>query len=1371
MESMSVRLFFLFSLFFLSFSVPAQVDNFSFHKLDIYSGLSNNQVRAVLKDKNGFMWFGTMSGLNRYDGYSFKLFRNTLNDTSAGFNNAVDALYELPDDKIWLKSIGGGSCVFNFRLEKFEGNVNAYLQSLGLPPGNVSNIIKGDAGRYWFVYEGTGLFLYSSTGKTVKKIVGKNIHDKVDDVKETKDGGVWIVYHDGQIQLYDIARDKLLVSSDALVKLHVKTYNIYFIVDSDGDLWLWSFSQGVFLFNPQSNTIRQFTEKLPASRLSSNLITQIIQDNNGLIWVATDHGGVTIIDKRNHYRTDYLLNDPLNNQSLSQNSIMSMYKDYDGIIWLGTYKNGVNYFLDNSIVKFQFFHHKVSNPNSLQFDDINCFVEDKTGNTWIGTNGGGLIYFDRKKNTFNQFLHSPADKNSIPGNVVVSLCIDHDGLLWIGTFFEGLCSFDGNNFVSYKHLDGDSTSLSNNNVWALCEDRQQNLWVGTLSEGLNIFNRKTGKFKHYTADENKASPGAIKNISVLSADRNGNLWVGTNSGAFVIDKSNTITKHYSSNNKEGGLSDNKVLVITEDSEGRFWVGTSNGLNVLDERTKTCKQFTVADGLPDNTVLNVLEDKDHTFWISTPKGLCNAVLEKNRDDTKLSVINYDEINGLQNLEFNEKAALKTRSGELFFGGPSGFNIIDPGKIKRVAFPEKIVFSGLQILNKTVNVGEMVNGRIVLPVSLPYLEEIDLKYKEDVFTLEFSSTGFLRGNSEKYAYMMGGFNTDWLYTSDNKHSATYTNLSPGQYVFKVKVLGNNGTWSDIKALKVNVKPPFWRTTIAYIVYFFFIAGLLLLIRKITLDRIHMRYEVTQQKKEVERAHEMEQIKTRFFTNVSHEFRTPLSLILAPLDKLIDNETSTEQKQQLNLVQRNARRLLNLVNQLLDFRKMEVQEVKIYLSVGDIVAYCKDIADSFTDISEKKKMEFTFSSNVDELEIYFDRDKMEKILFNLISNAFKYTFDNGKVSLNLVYNPPKENKTEGTLAIEVADTGIGIPAGKEERIFERFFQTEVPADMVNQGMGIGLAITKEFVKLHGGIISVKSEVNKGTCFTVLIPARKIYNASDQISTRPTSTEDANELAEDEKLSAGRKTILLVEDNEDLRFYLKDNLRKIYQVEEAVNGKEGWEKANSINPDLIVSDIMMPVMDGIEMSRKIKNDLLTAHIPIILLTAMGSEEKQLEGYNIGVNDYIRKPFIFDILASRIKNLIAQQRLLQKKFHKQIVVNPSEITVTSMDEKFLKDALGIVEKHIDDPDFSVEDFSGEIFMNRVTLYRKIQSLTGKPPTEFIRSIRLKRAAQLLEKSGKPVSEIAWEVGFNNPKNFAKQFKEEFGVTPSQYAANHRDNA
>lgn len=1365
-----MRFVFLTALLLVSLTFFAQSEHYNFSKLDIYNGLSHNQVNTILRDADGFVWFGTMSGLNRYDGYSCKIFRNRHNDSTSLYDNYVASLYELPEGKMWVMT-RDTPCIYNPSTEKFDANYRGYLHSLGLPAGPIINIAKGSKGRYWFLYDSLDLYLYSEIEKKAKPFRSNfkfTPSEKITSIKETKDGKLWLIYQSGFLQEYDIDANRIVFESQALQKLN-KGDNAYsLLLDNDGDVWIWRIPFGVFLFHPQDNSIKQFNESTSPSRLSSNLVTQLVQDNNGLIWVATDHGGVTLIDKKNNFTTNYLLNDPKDPRSLSQNSITSLYKDDNGIIWLGTYKQGVNY-LNGNVVKFPHYHHQESNAKSLQYDDVNRFVEDKAGNIWIGTNGGGLIYFDRKNNSFKQYLHDPNNSNSLSSNVIVSLWMDHEDKLWIGTFYGGLSCFDGKKFTHYRHNDNDASSLSNDNVWEIFEDREQNLWVGTLGGGLDFLDRKTNRFEHYRYQEGKPSTLKSNFISAILQDKKGNLWVGTAIGIAVFEKNKTTPSFY---RHEEGLSNNNIICLLEDSKGRIWVGTREGLNLFNEQTNKFQTFSTLDGLPDNAILNILEDNHQTLWISTPNGLCNAVPKQKENNLAFSIINYDEMNNLQNREFNENAALKTRAGELIFGGPSGFNIIDPNKIVKPVFHPKIVFTGLQILNNNVEVGEEINDRVLLQQSLLHLQNIDLKYRENVFSIEFASLDFAHSNRDKYAYMLEGFNSDWLYADGNQRRVTYTNLDPGHYTFKVKVLNGDGVWSDVKTLKIYIAPPFWRTPFAYILYVLAVFGILLLARKLTLDRIHMRFEMQQQRREAERAHAIEQLKTKFFTNVSHEFRTPLSLIISPLDKIIKNTTDDDQKKQLNLVHRNAKRLLNLVNQLLDFRKIEVQGLKLHPSIGDFVKFAEDISYSFTDIAEKKSIAFSFSSNVETLEIYFDKDKIEKILFNLLSNAFKYTHDNGTVSVKLVYSPRTGDLDDGTIAIEVQDSGIGIAADKHEKIFERFFQTDVPESMVNQGTGIGLAITKEFVRLHNGVITVKSEAEKGTCFVVTLPARKIHEPAVQSATGSVSVEDAEQIIFEETQSNGKKkTILIVEDNEDLRFYLKENLRSQYHVEEATNGKEGWDKIKQVNPDLVVSDIMMPLMDGIELAKKIKTGTLTAHIPVVLLTAMGSEEKQIEGFHAGVNDYITKPFTFEILASRIKNLLAQQKLLQKRFQKQIEVNPSEVTVTPVDEKFLKQALEIVEKFMDNADFSVEDFSREMCMSRVALYKKILSLTGRAPLEFIRSIRLKRAAQLLEKSGMSISEIAYEVGFNNPKNFTKYFKEEFKVLPSQYVSGKRQES
>ena len=1365
-----ILIFFLSLLYLNAF---AQADQYNFSRLNIYSGLSHNHVTAILKDADGFMWFGTMAGLNRYDGYSCKVFRKRYNDSTSLRDNNISGLYEAPGGKIFIKT-AGGPCIYNPAREQFDDDIDAFLKGLALPAGTISSITKGREGRYWIVYENGELCFYKEKENAAPERgrFGAGDGEMATAVAETRDGKLWVVLQNGILRLYAIASGKLLFQSDALKENNPGTHFYRVFEDRDGNLWLWAINSGALLFQPGLNRITLFNERSATGKLNTDLVTQIVEDEHGMIWVATDHGGVNLINKKNGFRVSYLLNDPKDPRSLSQNSITAMYKDDRGGIWLGTYKQGVSY-LNSSVALFPLFRRQEFNRNSLPYDDVNRFVEDRDGNLWIGTNGGGLIFFDRKQNTFKQYLHDPSNPNSLNNNVVVSLIMDHKGVLWVGTYFGGLSSFDGKKFTHYRHREGDATSLSNDNVWELFEDREYNLWVGTLGGGVDLLDRQSGKFTHvdYETDQALAIPAHY--VSCIRQDKAGRMWIGTSGGVIVLNKDFSVAATYqTSTKKENSLSNNNITCILEDKAGNTWLGTREGLNILDPKTNTFRVLTTANGLPDNMILDVLEDNAGTIWVSTPNGLCNLLREKNSAGQDFTAVNYDESNNLQNREFNENAALKTARGELIFGGPSGFNIIDPGKIRKQEHRPDIVLTGFQLLGRNVSPGENVDGRVLLPNALSHLENIALKYKENVFSIEFTSLDFRQGAIDKYAYKMEGFNADWIYVSGDQRRATYTNLSPGSYLFKVKVLNRDGAWSPEKTLKIKILPPFWRTTAAYIVYLLMAAGLFWLARRIILERIHMRYEVQQKRREAIRAQAVEQLKTKFFTNVSHEFRTPLSLIISPLDKIIRQTTNEEQKKQLSLVQRNAKRLLNLVNQLLDFRKMEVQEIKLHPAIGDIIAFTKDISDSFLDIAEKKNMAFSFQSNTDHLEIYFDKDKIEKILFNLLSNAFKYTSENGSVNLALHYHPPAGEASEGSLAIEVSDTGIGIPADKQEKIFERFFQTDVPETMVNQGTGIGLAITKEFVKLHQGVISVKSAPDKGTTFTVLIPAKKIYDAAVKTSSVSVLEEDAGKLFSEEGAGNGRKKIVLVvEDNEDIRFYLKENLKATYEVEEATNGKEGFEKARALMPDLVVSDVMMPLMDGIEMSAKLKSETLTAHIPIILLTAMGSEEKQLEGLKVGVNDYVTKPFTFEILASRIRNLIAQQKLLQKRFQKQLEVNPGEVTITPVDEKFLRQALELVEQHMDNADFSVEDFSRDMFMNRVTLYRKILSLTGKTPIEFIRSIRMKRAAQLLLKSGMSVSEVAYEVGFNNPKHFAKAFKEEFKVLPSKYASSQKGEA
>ncbi|MFI5187801.1 MAG: two-component regulator propeller domain-containing protein [Chitinophagales bacterium] len=1366
----------------VSFNSPGQNIHFQFSRLDISKGLSNNQVNCFFKDQKGFLWVGTMSGLNRYDGYQFKQFRHDLHDTTTLSDDFIHNIIEGPGDKLWIQTRNGFN-IYDPVTEKFDRNITGQLKNLGIPAGSISAIMRNKDRDFLFLTDQHTIYKYVvSAGKSFILYEANSSVHALSAFAEDHKKQYWLIYANGLIEAID-STGRLKLQSDIPSKIYGKdSANYSLFIDNENELWIYASSgtpKGVILYHPETGSYRRLEKDNGYPRLNTNLIISIQQDNTGNIWICTDHGGVNIFNKKDS-SIQYLMNNVDDDKSLSQNSITAAYKDNSGIIWLGTYKKGISYYHEN-IIKFPVYRHQPTNPNSLNFDDVNRFVEDAKGNLWIGTNGGGLIYFDRTNNKFAQYLHEPANPNSISNNVIVSLWIDHKQRLWIGSYFGGLDCLENGKFTHYRHDPANPNSLSDDRVWEIFEDSKKNLWVGTLDGGLEKFDSDHTIFYHH-----KASPvNSIHSnyIAAIIEDRQGKLWIGTNNGIDVVDNATSQITHFKNyTNPAGGLSNNDIICILEDSRGLIWAGTRDGLNVFNKEKKKFQSFRMENGLPSNTILNILEDNRGQLWISTSNGISKISVSDEEDNTvapvTISCTNYDELDGLQGTEFNENAALKTSKGEIIFGGANGFNLFYPDNIVTDKSLPNLVLTDLQIFNKNVGIGEKINGRVVLSQSISNTSSITLKYNENILAIEFAALNFSNPEKIKYAYLLQGFNNDWLVTDGKMRKAIYTNLDPGTYTFRLKASNEDGKWSEKEIdLRIRILPPFWRTPLAFILYTLASIVVLLIARKIILERARMRFEVEHQRKEAERIQALDAMKTKFFTNVSHEFKTPLSLILSPLDKVIKKSSDPEQKKQLHLIQRNAKRLLNLINQLLDFRKMEVQEFTLQLSKGDIIKFTKDITCSFSDISEKKDIQLSFKSNVETLFISFDKDKFEKILFNLLSNAFKFSHPKGKVTVEMVYTNTNNNNNNGnihpSIMIKISDDGIGIPDDMHKKIFEPYFQHPLPGSMHNYGTGIGLAITKEFVKLHEGTISVESEPEKGACFTVSLPVKTgeevpVVAEVERIALlteKETSLQiDLNENGNALSYHHSKKrTILLVEDNEDFRFYLKDNLKHRYHVIEAVNGKEGLEKLENFHPDIVISDIMMPVMNGIELSKKIKNNPDTSHTPVILLTALTTVEKQLEGFSAGINDYITKPFTFEILASRIKNLLNLQEQLRKKFQKLVEINPGEITITPVDEEFMKRALESVEKNIQNSDFSVEDLSRELFMSRVALYKKLLSLTGKSPIEFIRVMRLKRAAQLLKKSQMTVAEIAYEVGFNNPKIFTRHFKEEFQKTPSQY--------
>jgi len=1351
----------------------AQSNEYQFARYNTERGLSHNEVNCFLKDSQGFVWIGTANGLNRFDGNSFRVFKHIQGDSTTISDRRVNAIFEDPQGFVWINTQVGFD-IYDPVTERIDHNTDKAAQRLGLPDANFSRVIKTRSGDYWINHNRLGLLKFITRSKTLIKVKfspSENSSEPakrlISDFAEDTQGNLWVVCDDGFLARVHTGTYTLDVQSALLENRNpgnLSNHKIF--VDDDGEPWVYVVraALGAFYFDFKNNTLRTAKTSNADFRLSSNTVTSMVTGPDGRIWMGTDHGGINVVDKKRGTVSTMAFN-PGDPRTISQNSIQSLYKDSTGMIWAGTFKKGFCSY-DKNIFKFSLIQHTPGDPRSLPFDDVNMFVEDRTGNLWLGMNGGGLVYFDRKKNTFRQYKNIPGDPTSLSNNVIVSMCLDKSNVLWIGTYFGGLNSFDGKTFTRYLHDPTDPTSLIDDRVWEIFEDSQKRLWVGTLADGLDLFDRDKKTFWHYQ----RLAPNSVSSdyISAMLQDKQGNIWIGTANGIDVLIRQTGRFVHYA--NKPGvasSLSSDAVTSLAQDNFGNIWIGTHEGLNRFDARSNAFVSYDTRIGLPDNSILTIAVDKMQNLWLGTPKGLVHVNISRRLAGLPVTfqVRTFNEVDGLQGRGFNENAALRLQSGEMVFGGANGFSIFDPKQITNERSAATVMLTDFQIFNKSVQPGELFDGEALLTRSVSLTDRIVLKYSQNVFTIEFAALNFLHPEKNHYQYTLEGFNEHW-FEADNTRKVTYTNLDPGSYVFKVKM--KEGGASTERSLRVTILPPFWRTPLAYVLYFLVAVFALMIARWVLIERERMNFKLEQERQYAQQLHELDMMKIRFFTNVSHEFRTPLTLMLTPLENLLKNIRSDHAvHRQLSLVHRNAQRLFNLVTQILDFKKLEVEETLFQPERGDIVRFLRQIAQTFSDLSEHKHIRYQFESELTSRYADFDQDKLSKVMFNLLSNAFKFTPENGQVTVNL--RVVDQDNSEA-LEVSVADSGIGIPPDAQAKVFERFYQHPMPKNMMNQGSGIGLAIAWEFVKMHSGIIELESAVGKGSTFTVTLPLPespspiRVLPAEDASIAMETAVEIELPV---EKPVKNKPLVLLVEDNDEFRIHLKEIFKKEYDILEAANGKTGLEITLEQIPDLIVSDVMMPEMDGIELCRIVKTDRRISHIPVVLLTARAEEEQQLQGYQTGADAYVTKPFRLDILQVRIANLIRRREQLQQQFQQHVEIRPSEVAIRSLDEEFVTSAVKVVEANLSNAEFTVEELSEAMSMSRMYLYKKILSLTGKTPIEFIRIIRIRRGASLLEKSQLSISEIAYQIGFNNPKYFAKLFKEEFDMLPTAYRKEH----
>ncbi|TRX51183.1 response regulator [Fulvivirga sp. M361] len=1363
MRFLAVAFFFLF----FGFQALAQISlverNLYFDHLSIKDGLSQATVLCSWQDQRGFMWFGTRDGLNRYDGYSFEVFKNTIDNDNSIAGNIIYDINEDKEGNLWMVTDHGLS-KFTNATSSFE---NYHLSGEDYVSNDFQKLLIDSNGDLWiggrsglFLFEtDTKLFSPSYAGSGDENVLLKRPVYALSEGVRKKRRLIWVGTSRNGIYAIDPITRQINATqpTESLPKARVQD-----IVVQQDCIWIATYGDGLYIVDNQLNMIDHFHSESSyiEKQISHNNIRSIATDDHNNLWVGTFDGLDIFIDQHKRLRRiKYKEGDAT---GLSHGSIRSIIKDDKGTMWLGTYFGGVNIFdFDNQ--RFHHFYHKPGEDGSLSYNVVGAFSEDAQGNLMIGTERGGLNIYDKHNRNHQVFDTAPGSRNALSGNIIKSLYTDSSQSVWVGVFKGGLNRIGLKNGKVKKYpltMDGDYVDLQKAIVNVIVPGDPGLLWLGTdRFGGLHCFDTKSEKYVDYAGsgivrEVLKSNP--VKDIHI---DGSGQLWLASR-GAGVIRLSPETGEfiQFKEQDQEPLTEANHVYI---DKAGMVWVSTQGqGLVRLDPETFELEHFYSKNGLPNDIILGVLEDSSGQLWVFASNGL--ALL--NAADTTFKGYTYSS--GFPLEEMNEGAFYKTSSGEFVVGGSNGYVRFEPSELVNNTFVPPVVFTHFKISNKEVLPGDKHR---ILDKNIQQTRHITLNHSQNVVTFEFAALSFLRPENNHYAYFLEGFDQEWSYVG-NKRSITFTNLPEGDYVLKVKGSNNDGIWNETpSAIRISVLPPPWKTWWAFVLYgLLFVTGILL-IRYNALKGIRLKHDLRVEQFEKEKWKEVHKLKLLYFTDVSHEFRTPLTLITSPLEEIMDSgKPGKWLKKRLKIMHFNAKRLQHLIDQILEIRELETGHAKLKLSPVRLDAVLGKVVDSFKVMADKKKIKLSYNHDRVPYAYLLDTDKLEKVFFNLLSNSFKFTEAGGHISLSF---KAEKGTTHDKVRLEVTDTGCGMSQEHLNRIFERFYKQSNDGT----GVGIGLSLTKSIVELLEGTIEARSEVGKGTTFYLAIPFERSEkeliseHAGDFEKPLPLEYElltlPKYENPEEDGVKTD-ETLLVVEDNRELRTYLTNNLKKRYRMISAADGAEGLNKARKQNPSLIISDIMMPEMDGITLCETIKKDEHLCHIPVLLLTAKSSHVDRLEGLDIGADDYIAKPFIMKEVEARVKNIINNRNLLRKKYQSNSYLpDIGEITFNSYDEKLLKRIVEVVENNLGEPNLTVEYLAREVGLSRVQLFRKLKNWTGLSPAGFIRDFRMKRAAQLLSSKEVKVAEVAYEVGFQDVQYFSKSFKKIYGIGPKEYTA------
>lgn len=1344
----------------------AQRTAIKFKHMSYKDGLFQSPLVSVLQDKSGYVWLGSWNGLSRYDGVEFRNFRQSDATDKNISHNRINKLYEDRDGKLWVGT-GGGLNLYNKQTETFL-HVG---MSTGKGGENFIAAIEEDREGGLWVSTFKGIKLVNKAKHTLenislwKKSGEEDLYQGVSfSLFQDDQNTIWAGIKHG-LKRFDPKTKKVIPLPEVLLKNKELVASKIVVINQDtqGNIWFGTEESGLFRYNARKNECTRYIHNArDQNSLPSNWINDIlIKDQE--VWVAT-RNGLAIFSAQQNTFSNYN-HDSAEPRSISDDSVWSLMKDKAGNIWIGTYAGGINiYYPGNG--NFSNIGERIGNNVGLNKPLANAIVEDKEGGLWIGTFGGGLNYINRDKGIAKYY--SVVDvKNRKLSNEVKAIVNDRPGNLWIGTL-DGLCTFNTvTQAIKYFDLEILNNKTGAKLINTLVPD-QTGLWVGTNGGGLRFVGYDGRELKSFINTPNQENGLGDNYINALLNDGD-KLWIATQNGLNRYNKT-TGTFDLFKRKNQIGLGNNNVLCLFKDSRQRLWIGTDGGgLNCLDTNTDQMYTIRSADGLVDEVINSIVEDTSGKLWISTSNGL--SQISFNRFDFPLKssdykIANYTAANGLSGNQFLINAGTRTRSGEILFGGMNGVTAFYPERIVKNSYKPDILLRGFLVKNKSLSFGS--NSALKLPVN--ETNHITLSYADNNITIRFSALNFINPEKNTYAYKMTGLQKDdgW-FVIGNKKEVGFTNLEPGSYTFSVKAANNDGVWNDaVRNIEIVILPPLWQTWWAYLLYAVIIGTISYKIIQFFNIRARLERDLYNEHLQNERQEEFYKMKLDFFTNISHEIRTPLTLILGPLENLYERTaTDLTLKGQVLQIKNNAERLMRLITELMDFRKAETGNMVLYLQKSNIVPFIKEIYLSFQSLAESRQIKYEFISAEAEIMLYADRNQLEKVFFNLLSNAFKFSPDGGNIKLEIF------TEDESCLTVKITDNGKGIPFEYQDKLFTNFYQ--VQPNKSQPGTGVGLALSKNIVELHNGSIAVDSHpatTDEAGCtsFTVKLPFSLRASESVHIVQNGIDNENITSFQLQSEMDVltysvfeGQNrtyTILLAEDNDELRNFIAESLPG-YQIISCMNGAEAFEKAIITIPDLIISDIMMPVMDGLEFCRKIKTDERTSHIPMILLTALAAHIHQVNGFQTGADAYLTKPFSTKILELNVHNLLASRELMRKKFAQQITLQPQNLPITSPDERFLKKLMQVVEDHMENPEFGVIALGNEMGMSKTVLYKKICAITDLSPSDFIKSMRLKKAVFLLRQNVLSINEVASMVGFNDRKYFSREFKKLHGVSPS----------